>query len=126
MSASDLARIVPCQAGGRSPSGFAAVGNVEAYTSISVRSQVTGQLQEAFFHEGDIVRKGEQLFTIDPRPLESALLQAQATLVRDQALLNQAEAQLTRDAANAEYQQLAAERKARDEGQHGPPVDPRR
>ena len=94
------------------PVDIAAVGNVEAYTSISVRSQVTGQLQEAFFHEGDIVKKGDQLFTIDPRPLESALQQAQATLVRDRALLNQAEAQLTRDAANAEYQQLAAERQA--------------
>jgi multidrug efflux system membrane fusion protein len=94
------------------PVDIAAVGNVEAYTSISIRSQVTGQLQQAFFHEGDIVKKGDPLFTIDPRPLESALQQAQATLVRDQALLNQAEAQLTRDAANAEYQQLSAERQA--------------
>jgi len=94
------------------PVDIAAVGNVEAYTSISVRSQVTGQLQESFFHEGDIVKKGDQLFTIDPRPLESALQQAEANLVRDRALLNQAEAQLTRDAANAEYQQLAAERQS--------------
>ena len=82
------------------PVDIAAVGNVEAYTSISVRSQVTGQLEQAFFHEGDIVKKGDQLFTIDQRPLESALQQAQANLLRDQALLNQAEAQLTRDAAN--------------------------
>ena len=94
------------------PVDIAAVGNVEAYTSISVRSQVTGQLQQSFFHEGDIVKKGDQLFTIDPRPLESALQQAEANLVRDRALLNQAEAQLTRDAANAEYQQLAAERQS--------------
>jgi len=94
------------------PVDIAAVGNVEAYTSISVRSQVTGQLEQAFFHEGDIVKKGDQLFTIDQRPLESALQQAQANLVRDQALLNQAEAQLTRDAANAEYQQLSAERQS--------------
>src|SRR5262245_23307569 len=40
------------------PVDLAAVGNVEAFTSVSVRSQVTGQLQEAFFHEGDVVKKG--------------------------------------------------------------------
>ena len=53
------------------PVDIAAVGNVEAYTSVSVRSQVTGQLQEAFFHEGDIVKKGDKLFAIDQRPLEA-------------------------------------------------------
>jgi membrane fusion protein, multidrug efflux system len=95
------------------PVDIAAVGNVEPYVSISVRSQVTGQLQQAFFHEGDVVKKGDKLFEIDSRPLEAALAQAQATLVRDEALLNQAEAQLNRDKANAEYQQLASERQAR-------------
>src|SRR5262245_64300466 len=49
------------------PVDIAAVGNVEAYTSVSVSSQVTGQLQEAFFHEGDVVKKGDKLFTIEPR-----------------------------------------------------------
>jgi len=94
------------------PVDLAAIGNVEAYTTISVRSQITGQLREASFHEGDMVRKGELLFTIDRRPFEAALQQAQANLVRDQALLSQAEAQLARDAAQAEYQQLTAERQA--------------
>ena len=95
------------------PVDIAAVGNVEAYISISVRSQVTGQLQQAFFHEGDVVKKGDKLFEIDPRPLEAALQQAEANLTRDQALLSQAEAQLNRDAANAEYQQLTSERQAK-------------
>jgi multidrug efflux system membrane fusion protein len=95
------------------PVDIAAVGNVEAYTTISVRSQVTGQLQQAFFHEGDVVKKGDKLFVIDPRPLQSALQQTEANLVRDQALLNQAEAQLERDAANAEYQQVTAARQAK-------------
>jgi multidrug efflux system membrane fusion protein len=95
------------------PVDIAGVGNVEPYVSISVRSQVTGQLQEAFFHEGDVVKKGDKLFTIDPRPLQSSLEQAQANLVRDQALLNQAQAQLERDASNAEYQQVSAERQAK-------------
>ena len=94
------------------PVDIAAVGNVEAYTSVSVRSQVTGQLQEAFFHEGDVVKKGDKLFAIDPRPLESTLQQAKATFTRDEALLNQAEAQLTRDTANADYQQASADRQA--------------
>jgi len=92
------------------PVDIAAVGNVEAYISISVRSQVTGQLQQAFFREGDVVKKGDKLFQIDPRPLQSALEMAEANLVRDQALLNQASAQLERDAANAEYQQATAAR----------------
>jgi membrane fusion protein, multidrug efflux system len=94
------------------PVDLAAIGNVEAYTTISVRSQVTGLLQEAGFHEGDFVKKGQVLFRIDRRPFEAALQQAQANLVRDQALLSQAEAQLARDGASAEYSQLTAERQA--------------
>ncbi len=95
------------------PVEIVAVGNVEAYATISVKSQVTGQLQQAFFHEGDVVKKGDRLFKIDPRPLEASLKQAQATLVRDEALVSQSEAQLARDGANAEYQQLASERQAK-------------
>lgn len=94
------------------PVDLAAIGNVEAYTTISVRSQVTGQLESAQFREGDFVKKDQLLFTIDKRPFEAALQQAQANLTRDQALLNQAEAQLVRDGANAEYSQLSAERQA--------------
>jgi membrane fusion protein, multidrug efflux system len=94
------------------PVDIAAIGNVEAYTTISVRSQVTGQLESAHFSEGAFVKKGQLLFTIDKRPFEAALQQAKANLTRDQALLNQAEAQLTRDGANAEYSQLTAERQS--------------
>ena len=94
------------------PVDIASIGNVEAYTTISVRSQVTGQLQEATFHEGDFVKKGATLFQIDRRPFEAALQMAEANVTRDKALLAQAEAQLNRDAANAEYQQLSAERQA--------------
>jgi multidrug efflux system membrane fusion protein len=92
------------------PVDLAAIGNVEAYASISMRSQVTGVLNEIAFHEGDVVKQNQQLFVLDRRPFEAALAQAEANLLRDKALLAQAEAQLTRDAANAEYQQLAAER----------------
>jgi multidrug efflux system membrane fusion protein len=94
------------------PIDLAAIGNVEAYATISVRAQTTGQVQEISFREGDFVKKGEQLFTLDRRPFEAALAMAEANLTRDKALLAQAEAQLTRDASNAEYQQLTAERQA--------------
>src|SRR5256885_9506992 len=94
------------------PVDLAAIGNVEAYASISIRSQVTGLLQEIAFHEGDFVKKGELLFTLDRRPFEAALAQAEANLTRDKALLAQSEAQLARDASSAEYQQLTAERQA--------------
>jgi multidrug efflux system membrane fusion protein len=92
------------------PIDIAAIGNVEASTTISVRAQVTGQLQEAFFREGDFVKKGQPLFTLDRRPFEAALAQADANVTRDKALLAQSEAQLMRDASNAEYQQLTSER----------------
>jgi multidrug efflux system membrane fusion protein len=94
------------------PVDLAAIGNVEAYASISIRSQITGQLQDVAFHEGDVVKQGNLLFTIDKRPFEAALAQADANLTRDRALLAQSEAQLARDASNAEYQQLAAERQS--------------
>jgi multidrug efflux system membrane fusion protein len=94
------------------PVDIDAVGNVEASTTIAVRTQVTGTLESVSFHEGDFVKKGSLLFTIDRRPLEAALQQAEANLVRDQALASQAEAQLARDASNAEYQTLNAKRQA--------------
>ena len=92
------------------PVDIDAVGNVEASATIAVRTQITGTLESVGFHEGDFVKKGSLLFTIDRRPLEAALQQAEANLVRDQALINQAEAQLARDASNAEYQALNAKR----------------
>jgi multidrug efflux system membrane fusion protein len=87
-----------------------AIGNVEAYETVSVRSQVTGILTEVLFSEGDSVKEGDHLFTIDPRPYQEALKQAEANLIRDKALLAQAVAQLDRDAATAEYEQVTADR----------------
>jgi multidrug efflux system membrane fusion protein len=94
------------------PIDLAAIGNVEAFVTNSVRSQVTGTLVEMAFREGDVVKQGQLLFQLDRRPFEAALAQAEANLTRDKALLAQAEAQLSRDASNAEYQQLTAERQA--------------
>ena len=74
------------------PVDIAAVGNVEAYVSISVRSQVTGQLQQAFFHEGDVVKKGDKLFEIDARPFQAAVAQAEGDVAKAEAAVVQAQA----------------------------------
>jgi multidrug efflux system membrane fusion protein len=88
------------------------IGNVEAYSTITVKAQVGGQLIEVFFKEGDFVKKGEKLFTIDTRPLEAAYNQAVANIARDQASLLQAQANMARDQANAKYQDAQAKRYA--------------
>ena len=69
------------------PVEIQAVGNVEAYSTISVRAQITGLMTEVLFHEGDFVKKGDHLFTIDPRAFQAQLEQAEANLKRDEALL---------------------------------------
>jgi len=81
------------------------IGNVEAYSTITVKAQVGGELTKVSFHEGDSVKKGDLLFTIDARPFEAQLSQAQANLARDTASLSQAQANLARDIANEKYAQ---------------------
>ena len=63
------------------------IGNVEAYSTITVKAQVGGQLIDVYFKEGDFVKKGDKLFDIDPRPLEAAYNQAVANIARDRAAL---------------------------------------
>ena len=67
------------------PVEVTAVGNVEAISTISIRAQVAGEVQNIHFKEGDFVKKGQVLLTIDPRPYEAALAQAKAALARDKA-----------------------------------------
>jgi len=69
------------------PTQIRAVGNVEAYTTVSIKSQVTGVIYKIHFKEGDDVKKDQLLFTIDPRPFEAAVKQAEANLSRDNAQL---------------------------------------
>jgi multidrug efflux system membrane fusion protein len=59
------------------------IGAVEAYSVVSVHAQITGQLDNVNFKEGDDVRRDQVLFKLDRRPLEASLLQAQANLQRD-------------------------------------------
>jgi multidrug efflux system membrane fusion protein len=67
------------------PLSINAVGTVEAYSTVAVRAQVTGELRTVNFQQGDDVQAGQVLFVLDPRPLEAALNQAQANLQRDSA-----------------------------------------
>jgi multidrug efflux system membrane fusion protein len=77
------------------PVTIPAVGTAEALQTVQVRAQVTGQLSEVHFTEGQEVKKGQELFTLDPRPFQAALAQAQAVLTRDTATANNAARQRT-------------------------------
>jgi multidrug efflux system membrane fusion protein len=78
------------------PVTIPAVGTAEALSTVQIRAQVTGQLSAVNFSEGQEVRKGQLLFTIDPRPFEAALAQAQAVLARDTATQQNAQQQQAR------------------------------
>src|SRR5688572_22195255 len=67
------------------PLEVSVVGTVEAFSTVAVRAQVTGELKAVNFKQGDDVREGQVLFTLDHRPLEAALHQAEANLARDTA-----------------------------------------
>ncbi len=78
------------------PVTLGVIGNVHAYSAVAVKSQVDGQIREVHFREGQNVRKGDLLFTLDQRPYEAALRQAEANLAKDKALLDKAVADLRR------------------------------
>jgi multidrug efflux system membrane fusion protein len=79
-----------------------AIGNVEAYSTVTLKSHVDGQLAQINFREGQEVREGDLLFVIDPRPFQAALQQAEANLAKDRAGANNAQVQAER------YQRLLA------------------
>jgi membrane fusion protein, multidrug efflux system len=80
-----------------------ALGTVTSLATVTIRSQISGQLVRVAFKEGDEVKKGDLLAEIDSRPYEATLAQAKGQLARDEALLKGAQVDLTR------YQGLAAQ-----------------
>jgi multidrug efflux system membrane fusion protein len=78
------------------PIDISVIGTAEPFSTVSMHAQITGELTSVNFKEGDDVRKGQVLFTLDRRPLEGALLQAQANLERDVAQAANAKSQAQR------------------------------
>jgi len=78
------------------PVSINVIGTAEAYSNVAVHSQVTGELTSVKFKEGDDIRQGDVIFTLDFRPLEAALRQAEATLARDTAQADNATASAAR------------------------------
>jgi len=72
------------------------LGNVTAYYTVTVKTQVDGRIDKVLFTEGQTVKKGDVLVQIDPRPFEIQLLSAQAALERDEANLKNAQLNLDR------------------------------
>jgi multidrug efflux system membrane fusion protein len=92
------------------PLQVTAVGTVQASNTVGVKSQVAGEIRDVHFTEGRDVKRGDLLFTIDPRPFETALRQAEAALGQRQAEVSQAQATLARDVANQDWMQAQEKR----------------
>lgn len=78
------------------PVSIRTIGAIQARSTVAVRSRVDGQILEAKFTEGEIVKAGDPLFVIDPRPFHARLREAEANLARDQAELDKAKSDFAR------------------------------
>ena len=87
-----------------------ALGKIVARETVAIQQQVSGRIEKIHFTDGANVRKGELLFTIDPRPFEANLKQAQANLAKDLAAKKQAEANLAREIARENWGRAQVER----------------
>ncbi len=87
-----------------------AVGNVEAQSSVDVKSRVAGQMLHVYFQEGQEVKARQLLFEIDPEALQRQIAQTQADLAKDAALEQQARANVARDEAQLTQSKAQADR----------------
>lgn len=94
------------------PLQIKAIGNVEALSTIGIRSQVEGTLTRVGFVPGQEVKKGDLLFTIDSRPLQAALSEAEANLLKAMAAVRQGNDIVARDQATAANDKVIANRDA--------------
>ena len=86
------------------------IGTLAGHVNADLKAQVSGYLLTRDYKEGSYVRKGQLLFTIDPRPFQAALDHAKGQLAEAEALLNQDEAQLASAEANQLKSQLDVEK----------------
>jgi multidrug efflux system membrane fusion protein len=100
-----VARVTPGDIQIRIP----ALGTVTTLANVTVRTQITGTLQKIVFTEGQLVRSGDVLAQIDPRPYEAALQTAEGNLRRDQSLLKNARLDLTRYEGLVKEDSIAAQ-----------------
>ena len=91
------------------PLELRAIGNVQAYNTVQVKTRVPGELTGVLFQEGQDVKQGQLLFTLDPRQYEADLKRLESTLLRDQAEATNARAQATRYAKLVEEGVVARE-----------------
>src|SRR5829696_6689959 len=87
-----------------------ALGKIVARETVAIQPQVSGRIDKIHFTDGANVRKGQLLFTIDPRPFDANLKQAQANLAKDTAAKKQAEANLAREVARENWGRNQVER----------------
>jgi multidrug efflux system membrane fusion protein len=92
------------------PLDVSAVGNVEALTTVDVKSRIAGEVLRVDFQEGQFVEKGQKLFEIDPEPTLRQLAEIQADIAKDIALEQQAKANVTKDQAQINQTQASADR----------------
>ena len=92
------------------PTYLDAIGKTVARETVSIQPQVSGRITKIHFTDGANVKKGDMLFTIDTRPFEANLRQAQANVSKDLALKKQAEANLAKDIAQANWGEVQVKR----------------